>query len=44
MIALRHCDVVLRMWIEDSERKVAVVRERKMPENFDFLFWLSNLH
>jgi len=39
MIALRHCDVVLRMWIEDSERKVAVVRERKMPENFDFSFF-----
>ena len=39
MIALRHCDVVLRMWIEDSERKVAVVRERKMPESFDFSFF-----
>jgi predicted ATP-dependent serine protease len=39
MIALRHADIVMRMWITESgERKIEIVKERKMPSKIDFSF------
>jgi len=38
MIALRHADIVMRMWVENEERKIEVVKERKMVNKIEFNF------